>query len=134
VVRSVHRSARCGRLHGILGPHWWVPRGTVCVLFPAFRGVRPIPQRREAGEMMEGSGSSINSIEQEREMIEALLSFAKYAIQNAEAHLTTVDLIEAVELLQQVERLIESRLIELSPQAEPGLIQPEANEMDLRDL
>ena len=84
--------------------------------------------------MMEGSGSSVNSIEQEREMTEALLSFAKYAIQNAEAHLTTVDLIEAVELLQQVERLIEDRLIELAPLAEPGLIQPEANELDLRDL
>ncbi len=72
--------------------------------------------------------------DQEREITEALLSFAKYAIQNAEAHLSTVGLFEAVELLQQVERLIEGRLIELSPPAEPGLIQPEANEMDLRDL
>ncbi len=72
--------------------------------------------------------------DQEREMTEALLSFAKYAIQNAEAHLSTVRLFEAVELLQKVERLIEGRLIELEPQAEPGLIQPEANEMDLRDL
>ena len=72
--------------------------------------------------------------DQEREMTEALLSFAKYALQNAEAHLTTVYLIEAVELLQQVERLIDGRLIELSPPAKPGLIQPEANEMDLRDL
>ena len=72
--------------------------------------------------------------DQEREMTEALLSFAKYAIQNAEAHLTTVDLIEAVELLQQVERLIEGRLIELSPPVKPGLIQPDANELDLRDL
>ncbi len=72
--------------------------------------------------------------EQEREMTEALLSFAKYAIQNAEAHLTTVDLIEAVELLQQVERLIEDRLIELAPLAEPDLIQAEKYELDLRDL
>jgi len=67
-------------------------------------------------------------------MTEALLSFAKYAIQNAENHLNTVGLVEAVELLQKVERLIEGRLIELSPPAEPGLIQPEANEMGLRDL
>ena len=67
-------------------------------------------------------------------MAEALLSFAKYAIQNAEAHLTSVELHEAVELLKQVERLIEARLIDLSPPAEPGLIQPEADEMDLRDL
>ena len=80
------------------------------------------------------SGLQTKAAEQEREMTEALLSFAKYAIQNAEAHLTTVDLIEAVELLKQVERLIEARLIELSPMAEPGLIQPEANELDLRDL
>ena len=84
--------------------------------------------------MMDESGSTNQSAEQEREMMEALLSFAKYAIQNAEAHLTTVDLIEAVELLQKVERLIDGRLIELAPPAEPGLIQPEANEMDLRDL
>ena len=74
------------------------------------------------------------SADQEREMTEAILSFAKYAIQNAEDHLTTVDLMEAVKLLKQVERLIEARLIELSPLAEPGLIQPEANEMDKRDL
>jgi len=67
-------------------------------------------------------------------MTEALLSFAKYAIQNAESHLSSVDMIEAVELLKQVERLIEDRLIELAPPAEPGLIQPEANELDLRDL
>ena len=67
-------------------------------------------------------------------MTEAILSFAKYAIQNAEAHLNTVDLHEAVELLKQVERLIEARLIELSPPAEPGSIQPEADEMDYRDL
>ncbi len=72
--------------------------------------------------------------DQEREITEALLSFAKYAIQNAEAHLTTVDLIEAVELLQQVERLIEDRLIELAPLAEPDLMQPEKYELDLRDL
>ncbi len=74
------------------------------------------------------------SADQEREMTEAILSFAKYAIQNAQDHLNTVGLRDAVELLQQVERLIESRLIELSPPAEPGLIQPEANELDLRDL
>ena len=74
------------------------------------------------------------SADQEREMTEAILSFAKYAIQNAQDHLNTVGLMDAVELLQQVERLIESRLIELSPPAEPGLIQPEANELDLRDL
>ena len=80
------------------------------------------------------SGLHTKAAEQEREMIEALLSFAKYAIQNAEAHLTTVDLIEAVELLQQVERLIEDRLIELAPLAEPDLIQPENYELDLRDL
>ncbi len=80
------------------------------------------------------SGLHTKAAEQEREMTEALLSFDKYAIQNAEAHLTTVDLIEAVELLQQVERLIEDRLIELAPLAEPGLIRPEANELDLRDL
>ena len=67
-------------------------------------------------------------------MTEAILSFAKYAIQHAQDHLNTVGLRDAVELLQQVERLIESRLIELSPPAEPGLIQPEANELDLRDL
>ena len=83
---------------------------------------------------MEKSGSSISSIEQEREMTEAILSFAKYAIQNAQAHLNTAELKEAVELLQQVERMIEDRLIELSPPAEPGLIQPEENELDLRDL
>jgi len=70
--------------------------------------------------MMESSGSAKSSIEQEREITEALLSFAKYAIQNAEDHLTTVDLLEAVELLKQVERLIESRLIELSPPSAPG--------------
>ena len=79
-------------------------------------------------------GSTSKSVDQEREMTEALLSFAKYAIQNAEDHLNTVGLVEAVELLQKVERLIEGRLIELSPPAEPGLIQPEANEIDLRDL
>ena len=84
--------------------------------------------------MKENSESSTGSIEQEREMTEALLAFAKYAIQNAEAHLTTVDLIEAVGLLKEVERLIEDRLIELSPPAEPGIIQPEANDIDLRDL
>ena len=83
---------------------------------------------------MENSESSTKSVEQEREMAEAILSFAKFAIQNAEAHLTTVDLHEAVEFLKHVERMIEARLIELSPPAEPGLIQPEANEMDLRDL
>ena len=83
---------------------------------------------------MDNSGSSTQSGEQEREMTEAILSFAKYAIQNAEAHLSTVGLFEAVELLKQVERLIEGRLIELAPPAEPGLIQPEANELDLRDL
>ena len=74
------------------------------------------------------------SADQEREMTEAILSFAKYAIQNAQDHLNTVGLRDAVELLQQVERLIEGRLIELSPPAEPGLIQPDANELDLRDL
>ena len=79
-------------------------------------------------------GSTSKSVDQEREMTEALLSFAKYAIQNAEDHLNTVGLVEAVELLQKVERLIEGRLIELSPPAEPVLIQPEANEIDLRDL
>ncbi len=84
--------------------------------------------------MNQNSGLPTKAAEQEREMTEALLSFAKYAIQNAEDHLTTVDLIEAVELLKQVERLIESRLIELSPPSEPGLIQPEADDMDLRDL
>jgi hypothetical protein len=80
------------------------------------------------------SGLHNKAEEQEREMTEALLSFAKYAIQNAKAHLSTVELFEAVELLLKVERLIEGRLIELAPPAEPGLIQPEANEMDLRDL
>ena len=84
--------------------------------------------------MNQNSGLPTKAAEQEREMTEALISFAKYAIQNAEDHLTTVDLIEAVELLKQVERLIESRLIELSPPSEPGLIQPEADDMDLRDL
>ena len=74
------------------------------------------------------------SADQEREMTEAILSFAKYAIQNAQDHLNTVGLRDAVELLQQVERLIEVRLIELSPPATPGLVQPEANELDLRDL
>ena len=72
--------------------------------------------------------------DQEREMTEAILSFAKYAIQNAQDHLNTVGLRDAVELLQQVERLIEGRLIELSPPAEPGLVQLEPNELDLRDL
>ena len=67
-------------------------------------------------------------------MTEAILSFAKYAIQNAQDHLNTVGLQDAVELLQQVERLIEAQLIELAPPAEPGLIQPEGNEMDYRDL
>jgi len=47
------------------------------------------------------------SADQEREMTEAILSFAKYAIQNAQDHLNTVGLRDAVELLQQVERLIE---------------------------
>jgi hypothetical protein len=84
--------------------------------------------------MKEDLQPSDKSSEQEREMTEALLSFAKYAIQNAEAHLTTVDLHKAVDLLKQVERLIEDRLIEISPIAEPGLIQPEANDIDLRDL
>lgn len=74
------------------------------------------------------------SADQEREMTEAILSFAKYAIQNAQDHLNTVGLRDAVELLQQVERMIEVRLIELSPPAEPGLDLPEANELDLRDL
>ena len=78
--------------------------------------------------------SSNQSTEQEKEMTEAILSFAKYAIQNAQDHLNTVGLRDAVELLQQVERLIEGRLIELSPPTEPGLIQPEGNEMDYRDL
>ncbi len=72
--------------------------------------------------------------DQEREMTEAILSFAKYAIQNAQDHLNTVGLRDAVELLQQVERMIEAQLIELAPPAEPGLIQPEAKEIDLRDL
>ena len=67
-------------------------------------------------------------------MTEAILSFAKYAIQNAQDHLNTVGLRDAVELLHQVERLIEGRLIELSPPAEPGPIQPEANDIDLRDM
>jgi vacuolar-type H+-ATPase subunit E/Vma4 len=80
------------------------------------------------------SGLSAKAADQEREMTEALLSFAKYAIQNAQAHLSTVELTEAVKLLQQVEQLIEDRLIELSPPIEPGLAQPEADEMDLRDL
>ncbi len=79
-------------------------------------------------------GSTSKSADQEREMTEAILSFAKYAIQNAQDHLNTVGLRDAVELLQQVERLIEGRLIELSPPAEPGLIQPEANDIDLRDM
>jgi hypothetical protein len=80
------------------------------------------------------SGLPSKAADQEREMTEALLSFAKYAIQNAEAHLDTVGLIEAVELLAKVERLIEERLIDLAPPVEPGLVQPEADEMDLRDL
>ena len=80
------------------------------------------------------SGLHTKAADQEREMTEALLSFAKYAIQNAEAHLSTVELAEAVEILQQAVQLIEDRLIELSPPAKPGLIQPEANELDLRDL
>ncbi len=84
--------------------------------------------------MNPNSESTNNSIEQEREMTEAILSFAKYAIQNAQDHLNTVGLRDAVELLQQVERLIEGRLIELSSPAEPGLIQPEANDIDLRDM
>ncbi len=84
--------------------------------------------------MNPNSESTNNSIEQEREMTEAILSFAKYAIQNAQDHLNTVGLRDAVELLQQVERMIEGRLIELSPPAEPGLIQPEANDIDLRDM
>ena len=67
-------------------------------------------------------------------MMEALLLFAKFAIQNAEAHLGTVGLEEAVELLQQVERMIEGRLIELSAPAGPGLVQPEADKMDFRDM
>jgi hypothetical protein len=67
-------------------------------------------------------------------MTEALLSFAKFAIQNAQAHLSTVELMDAVELLKQVERLIDERLIEVAEPAEPGMIQPEEEEMDLRDL
>ena len=62
---------------------------------------------------------------QEQEMTEALLSFAKYAIQNAQAHLNTVELYEAVELLGRVEKLIDNRLIEVSPPAEPGIVQPD---------
>ena len=84
--------------------------------------------------MIEETEASSSSERQEEEMTEALLSFAKYAIQNAQAHLSTVGLIDAVGLLKQVERLIEARLIDLSLPAEPGLIQPEADEMDLRDL
>ena len=84
--------------------------------------------------MNPNSGLPTKAADQEREITEALLSFAKYAIQNAQAHLSTVELTEAVDLLQQVVQLIEDRLIELSPLAEPGLIQPEANELDLRDL
>ncbi len=84
--------------------------------------------------MNQNSGLPTKAAEQEREMTEAILSFAKYAIQNAQDHLTTVDLIKAVELLKQVERMIEARLIELAPPAEPGLIQPGENELDLRDL
>ena len=80
------------------------------------------------------SGLSTKAADQERDLTEALLSFANFAIQNAEAHLSTVELVEAVELLKQAERLIEARLIDLSQPAEPGLVQPEADEMDLRDL
>ena len=74
------------------------------------------------------------SDEQEGEIATALLSFAKYAIQNAQAHLTAVEMLDAVQLLKQVERMIDDRQINLSLPAEPGLIQPDANELDLRDL
>ena len=83
--------------------------------------------------MIEETKASSSSERQEEEMTEALLSFAKYAIQNAQAHLSTVGLIDAVELLNQVERLIEERLIELAQPAELGLIQPEVDDIDLRD-
>ena len=62
---------------------------------------------------------------QEQEMTEALLSFAKYAIQNAQAHLNTVELVEAVDLLESVEKMIDNRLIDVSPPAEPGIVQPD---------
>ena len=65
--------------------------------------------------------------EQEQEMTEALLSFAKYAIQNAQAHLRSVELLDAVQLLDQVERMIEDRLIDVSTPAEPGTIRPESD-------
>ena len=78
--------------------------------------------------MMEGSGSLTQTDRQEREMTEALLSFAKYAIRNAEAHLTTVELFEAVELLMQAERIVDDRQIELAAPAEPGLIQHDADD------
>ena len=77
--------------------------------------------------MMEGSGSSTQTEKQEREIMEALLSFAKYAIQNAEAHLTAVEMFEAVELLKRVERMVDDRQINLSQPAEPGLIQPDGD-------
>ncbi len=48
--------------------------------------------------------------------------------------MSTVELRDAVELLKQVERLIEKRLIELAQPAEPGLIQPEEDAIDLRDM
>lgn len=84
--------------------------------------------------MSEETESSLSSERQEEEMTEALLSFAKFAIQNAQAHLSTVELFDAVELLKQVERLIEGRLIEVAKPAEPGLIEPEEDAIDLRDM
>ena len=61
-------------------------------------------------------------------MTAALLSFARYAIQNAEAHLTVLEMFEAVELLKQVERMVVERQIESAPPAEPGLIQPDGDD------
>ncbi len=80
------------------------------------------------------SGLPTKAADQEREMTEALLSFAKHAIQNAQAHLTAIEMLDAVQLLKQVERMIDDRQINLSSPSEPGSIQPEVYELDLRDL
>ncbi len=58
-------------------------------------------------------------------MMDSLLLFAKYAIQNAGAHLTAVEMEEAVRILKHVEQLIDERRIAIAPPPEPGRISPD---------
>ena len=67
-------------------------------------------------------------------MIEPPLLFAKFASQNAEIDLIAIELFDPVKLLNHAEQMVDNRLIEVSPPAELGPIQPETNKMDLSDL